>query len=568
MSPVEASIRNHRLRAIELLPWLIALGAYFGFGDYLTLGSQILIMILFALSLDLVLGYAGIVTLGHSAFFGAGAYAAGIYAARVSGEPLSGLLVAALTAALIGWVSGLVILRTQGLALLMLTLAVTALLAEAANKASFITGGADGLQGVDIDPIFGVFRFDLFGRTAYLYCLAVLFLAWLFARRLVHSSFGRSLVGIRENTARMHAIGSPVRRRLLTIYTISAALAGVAGALAGTDHAVRRPHRPWFPTLRRDPHHARVRRHRPAVRRVRGREPLHDRAGPVGEDGSGVLVFLDRPAAGVAGHVRARRHTRTDRPIAGPMTPALETVGLHKRFGALTVANDIHFRLQAGARHALIGPNGAGKTTFVNLITGRLLPSAGRILLGGEDITALPQAARVRRGLGRTFQINTLFRGLSVLENVCLAISERAGIGGDMLRPFGARRAALELGYALLERLRIADDASMLVKELPYGKQRLVEIAIALGLQPSVLLLDEPAAGVPAAESTIILDVIERLPGEIAVLIIEHDMELVFRFARRITVLVQGSVLIEGTPAEIAADARVREVYLGEGHHG
>ena len=249
------------------------------------------------------------------------------------------------------------------------------------------------------------------------------------------------------------------------------------------------------------------------------------------------------------------------------MTPALETIGLHKRFGALTVANDIHFRLEAGARHALIGPNGAGKTTFVNLITGRLPPSAGRILLGGEDITALPQAARVRRGLGRTFQINTLFRGLSVLENVCLAVSERAGIGGDMLWRFGARRAALEYGYALLERLRIADDAARLVKELPYGKQRLVEIAIALGLQPSVLLLDEPAAGVPAAESAIILDVIERLPSDIAVLIIEHDMELVFRFARRITVLVQGSVLIEGTPTEIAADARVREVYLGEGHH-
>jgi branched-chain amino acid transport system ATP-binding protein len=249
------------------------------------------------------------------------------------------------------------------------------------------------------------------------------------------------------------------------------------------------------------------------------------------------------------------------------MTPALETIGLHKRFGALTVANDIHFRLEAGARHALIGPNGAGKTTFVNLITGQLPPSAGRILLGGEDVTALPQAARVRRGLGRTFQVNTLFRGLSVLENVGLAVSERAGISGDMLRRSGARRAALEYGYALLERLRIADDAAMPVKELPYGKQRLVEIAIALGLQPSVLLLDEPAAGVPSAESAIILDVIERLPSDIAVLIIEHDMELVFRFARRITVLVQGSVLIEGTPAEIAADARVREVYLGEGHH-
>jgi branched-chain amino acid transport system permease protein len=231
VSAVDSLIRRHRLRAVELLPWVIAVAAFFAFDEYLSLGSQILIMIIFAMSLDLVLGYAGIVTLGHSAFFGVGAYAAGIYSVRISGEPLSGLLIGAVAAAAVGWVTGLVVLRTRGLALLMLTLAVTALIAEAANKASVITGGADGLQGVDIGPIFGAFRFDLFGRTAYLYCLAVLFLTWLFARHLVHSSFGRSLVGIRENTDRMHAIGAPVRRRLLTIYTISAALAGIAGAL-------------------------------------------------------------------------------------------------------------------------------------------------------------------------------------------------------------------------------------------------------------------------------------------------------------------------------------------------
>ena len=230
-SPVDILIRRHRLRPIELLPWLLAIAAYFAASGYLTLGSQILIMILFALSLDLVLGYAGIVTLGHSVFFGVGAYTAGIYAAHVSGEPLSGLVAAAAAAALVGFVSGLVILRTRGLTLLMLTLAVTALLAEAANKASFITGGADGLQGIEMQPILGVFRFDLFGRTAYLYALAVLCVVWIFVRRLVHSPFGQSLIGIRENSPRMHAIGSPVRRRLVTIYTISAALAGVAGAL-------------------------------------------------------------------------------------------------------------------------------------------------------------------------------------------------------------------------------------------------------------------------------------------------------------------------------------------------
>ena len=246
------------------------------------------------------------------------------------------------------------------------------------------------------------------------------------------------------------------------------------------------------------------------------------------------------------------------------MSVALETRGLCRSFGALTVANAIDFRLERGARHALIGPNGAGKTTFVNLVTGVLRPSAGGIRLGEEDVTTLPQAERVKRGLARTFQLNTLFRGLSVLENVCLAIGERLGVAGDMHRPAGSRRAVIDEAYATLEPLGLAGDAPRIVRELPYGRQRLVELAVALGLKPKVLLLDEPAAGVPSAEIGIIIDVIETLPADIALLIIEHDMELVFRLARRITVLVQGTVLVEGTPPEIAADARVREVYLGE----
>jgi branched-chain amino acid transport system ATP-binding protein len=244
--------------------------------------------------------------------------------------------------------------------------------------------------------------------------------------------------------------------------------------------------------------------------------------------------------------------------------PALETRGLTKSFGALVVANTIDFRLERGARHALIGPNGAGKTSFVNLVTGALLPNAGQILLDGAEITWLPQAARVKRGLVRTFQITALFRRLSVLENVALAVCERRGIAGGLFRPAGYHRAAIEEAFALIERMGLADAAALPVATLAYGRQRLIEIAVALALAPKVLLLDEPAAGVPSGETGRIVAAIEGLPPDIAVLIIDHDMDLVFRLAQRITVLVQGSVLVEGHPQAISADARVRQVYLGE----
>jgi ABC-type branched-subunit amino acid transport system ATPase component len=248
------------------------------------------------------------------------------------------------------------------------------------------------------------------------------------------------------------------------------------------------------------------------------------------------------------------------------MSAVLQTERLCKSFGALTVAENIDFRLEAGARHALIGPNGAGKTTFVNMLTGRLAPSSGRVLLGGDDITDVAEAGRVKRGLGRTFQINSLFREMSVLDNVALGVAERCGIAGKMWRPASWHRDVRTTALDLLASLGIADEADRRVIDLPYGKQRLVEIAIALGLKPKVLLLDEPAAGVPSLESERIVQALNSLPSEIAILIIEHDMELVFRFAERITVLVQGAVLCEGSPEEIASDRRVHQVYLGERH--
>jgi branched-chain amino acid transport system permease protein len=221
-----------RIGWLEWLPWAAALAVFFALPEYIPLGARILVYILFALSLDLILGYAGIVTLGHSAFFGLGAYVAGVLGAKFGvTDPLLQMAGAAAAAALLGVVTGAVILRTRGLTLLMLTLAITSVLLEIANKATDLTGGADGLSGITVSPIFGLFRFDMFGKTAYLYCLLALFAGWWVVRRIVYSPFGASLVGIRENVTRMHAIGSPAYARLVAAYTISGTIAGCAGAL-------------------------------------------------------------------------------------------------------------------------------------------------------------------------------------------------------------------------------------------------------------------------------------------------------------------------------------------------
>ncbi len=228
----EYLISRHRLRWPEALPWLLATASFFLFPDRMTFGSQVLIAVMFALSLDLILGYAGIVTLGHAAFFGIGAYTVGLGATRLGwNEPISGLFAAAIIASLIGLISGWFLLRYRGLTLLMLTLATAIMLQEAGNLRSDISGGYDGLPGLSFRPVLGLFDYDLYGHTYYLYVLAVLVVVFFFVRRIVYSPFGQALTGIRENVRRMHAIGSPVHRRLVTVYSIAAGIAGVAGAL-------------------------------------------------------------------------------------------------------------------------------------------------------------------------------------------------------------------------------------------------------------------------------------------------------------------------------------------------
>lgn len=245
----------------------------------------------------------------------------------------------------------------------------------------------------------------------------------------------------------------------------------------------------------------------------------------------------------------------------------LRTEGLSKRWGAFLANSDVSLTFKPGARHALIGPNGAGKTTFINLLTGSFMPSSGKVFLGGEDITELPQHERVHRGMTSTFQLNTLFAGMTVLESVALAISERRGLQSVWYKTVANHPDVIDEAMALLATLKLSDQANSMTRSMAYGKQRLVEIALALATKPRILLLDEPAAGIPSAESRELFEVLANLPRDVTVLFIEHDMGLVFRFADRITVMVGGKVLTEGTPEEIAADPRVKEVYLGEAEH-
>jgi ABC-type branched-subunit amino acid transport system ATPase component len=246
------------------------------------------------------------------------------------------------------------------------------------------------------------------------------------------------------------------------------------------------------------------------------------------------------------------------------MTPALETRALVKRFGGLVVTNDVSLSIAPGARHALIGPNGAGKTTIINLLTGALTPSSGRILIGGEDVTDATPFARVKKGMARTFQINQLFDDLTPLESMALAVSERLGHGTRFWRPLASDRQAAAEAADILERFRLADVMGLPTRGLPYGKQRLLEIALAIALKPKVLLLDEPAAGVPEEDRHEVLTIVRDLPTDVTVVLIEHDMDLVFSFADRISVLAAGRLFAEGSVAEISRNPDVKAIYLGD----
>ena len=406
----------------------------------------------------------------------------------------------------------------------------------------------------------------------------MLFLCVLLARLVMASPFGQSLRAIKGNRMRAGHLGIATGRHLVGIYTLAAFMAGLAGALnAQTTQFVSLEvldfNRSADVLL---------------ILILGGSGYLYG-----GLIGAVILEVLQTILSDLTPQYwhfwiglllvvivlagRERRDRARARPLRTPrrrrgghrrgdaVSPALQTHGLVKRFGGLVATADVSLAFEKGARHALIGPNGAGKTTLINLLTGVLAPTSGTVVLAGEDVTHLAPHQRARRGIARTFQINQLFADMTPLDTVVLSAAATRGRAGVWWHGAARERESVERAAALLERFGLLDVMSSRVSSLPYGKQRLLEIAVAIASEPTVLLLDEPAAGVPEDERHEILAIVESLPKDVTVVLIEHDMDLVFSFANRITVLVGGAVFTEGTVEEIAANPDVRRVYLGEG---
>ena len=541
---------------------------------------------LFALSLDLILGYAGIVSLGHAAFFGVGAYGAGLLALHgVITEPVIALVAAGLAAMVLGFLTSFLVIRGVDLTRLMVTLGIALLLEALAERFSDITGGTDGLQGIEMQPILRLFAFDMFGKTGFFYSLAVTFLLFLLARRIVHSPFGLSLRAIRNNPLRAAAIGIPVNKRLVAIYTVAAFYAGIAGALftqttalasldvfsfersadlmlvlviGGTGYlyggligaVVFRMLQEIFSTITPQYWQFWIGAVLVVVVMV-GRGRLHR-----------WVLWLPNLVITAVRRAQGRRRRSGER---GAMTVALETKGLEKSFGGLR-------------RHArFVAESGAGRAPRADRPQRRRQDHGHQSAHRRAQAQRRPHPAR-RPGHHATWpctraccagcrarsRSTSSFADLTPLETIGLAVSERMGRGGDWWRRMGTRDDVNAEIAETLSRFRLLDVMNEPTSTLPYGKQRLLEIAVAIAARPRVLLLDEPAAGVPESERHDILAAVAALPRDVTVLLIEHDMDLVFSFADRISVLVNGALLVEGPPEEVARDPQVKAVYLGE----
>jgi len=550
----------------------------------LTIATNVLVSAIFAVSLNLVLGYGGLPSLGHAAFFGTGAYVVALLAQRGAGSFALGVTAATVTALLLGLVFGRILLRTHGLYFLMATLAVGEIMRNVAESWRSVTNGGDGLYGIKLPGWLAD------GRHLYWFLLVALVLVLAAVTVLMRSPFGYSLRAVRDNRNRTSVLGVNPLRVEMTAFVFSAAIAGFAGAMFAYAKAFVSPDVFSLgvstdgvlmvvlggPATLLGPVGGAL-----VVQVIRGIGSIYTERWLTILGVLACLVALDplrhlrrfsqvpKPAdtaSGAKGVPSAvsvpLSSTAAPNPSPGQIV-AMEARGVCKRFGGLQVLSDISLRITAGERRGLIGPNGAGKTTLLNVLSGVIRPDGGRVYLDGRDITTLTPFERARLGVGRTFQIANLFDKNTVRENILFGLLARDGQSLHVARAVRAYDSVQEEASRLLGEwdLRKWEDVSVGI--LSYGRKRLVEIILAVAQRPKVLLLDEPAAGLSGRETKEIIHTVAALDPRLSLLIVEHDMDLVFSVCDSVTVIADGRVLAEGTGETVRRDRNVTEAYLG-----
>ncbi len=575
--------------ALVVLPFLLP-----ALGLTVTAATMVVILSMAALGLNLLVGFTGLVSFGHSVWFGVGAYAAAIAQLEwFPGQVVLPILFAILLVAAAALVTGALFLRRRGVYFALMTLALVALTYTVAFRWTELTGGEDGLGGLvrgTLGPV------DLEVSENYYVFVAVVALLVLYAlQRVLSSPFGHVLVAIRENHERATFQGYPVQRYKLAAFVLSAAVTGLAGALSGFLHyivtaesvsielsgellamvVIGGMHNILGPTIG-------------VVFYVVFREFLSiwtaDWLFWFGLVFVGFILFSPEGMVGIWEKVRRRlrpppetaaamaaRRIHEGMPLPAFLAPpprvgtVLNVASVSKRFGGIRAVSDASLTVNAGEIHALIGPNGAGKTTLFNIVSGMFRPDGGSVSLAGERLDGRPAHAIAARGLARSFQITNLFGALTVYENLRLSVQARHAARFDPWRDADAYREIHEETEELARFLGVTGIEHVLGRDLSYGGQRLVDLGIALGAKPGILLLDEPLAGLAAAERARVADLIRRIAETVPVLIVEHDIDRVLAFSTCVTVMNDGAVLMTGTPDEVRADRRVQEVYTGTG---
>ena len=563
-------------------------------GLSLNTGIMVVALAIAAMGLNLCVGYTGLVSFGHGTWFGIGAYAAGLIQLNwFRGEIWLPLLLSMGMVAALSAIVGIIILRRRGVYFSLLTLALAALTYTTAFRWSNVTGGEDGLGGLKRGSI-GPFSLD--SALNYYIVVSVIGLGALYVLlRIARSPFGHVLVAIRENQLRATFQGYPVERYKLGVFAISAVVTGLAGGLIGFQNYLVSAEAVSVPFSGELLAIVVIGGMRSMLGPALGalffilfRELLsiwtpnwllwfglifiafvmYSPGGLVGIWGTLSRRWWPAPEESAA---MSRRKIYEGLPLPGFLMPeglkgtVLEVQGISKNFGGIRAVSNAGLHINAGEIHALIGPNGAGKTSLFNLISGLFPPDGGTIRLNGHDIQGVPSNQICHRGLARSFQITNLFRELTIYENLRLSLQARRDMRFNIWRDINSYPEVHAETAELIKFLGLEGIEEIQGGELSYGGQRLVDLGIALGSKPQVLLLDEPLAGLAAAERERVSNLIKSVAANIPVLIVEHDIDRVLGFSQQVTVMNQGEVLMTGSPDAVRADRRVQEIYTGTG---